>query len=174
MKERLKHYSYVALGELVSKEQEACTSYFGKPRGLWVSVEGDQDWREFCLSENFGSPEKWTEYDVILNRDAKVLWLRSATGLDEFTRRYGISDGVTLYGSLLHRSSIDWPTVAKEYQGIVIAPYQWSRRMDDFTGWYYGWDCASGCIWDASAIEKVVEVAKKMFGANRAEGGTEL
>jgi hypothetical protein len=21
--------------------------------------------------------------------------------------------------------------------------------------WYYGWDCASGCIWDTSVIERV-------------------
>lgn len=49
---------------------------------------------------------------------------------------------------------INWPMVADRYQGIVIAPYLWSRRMDGGL-WYYGWDCASGCIWDAAAVASV-------------------
>lgn len=26
-------------------------------------------------------------------------------------------------------------------------------RLDNRCTWYYGWDCASGCIWDKDAIE---------------------
>ena len=46
---------------------------------------------------------------------------------------------------------IDWPKVAERYDGIIIAPYQWSRRLDG-PMWYYGWDCASGCVWRARAV----------------------
>ncbi|QBI98814.1 hypothetical protein SEA_BOBBY_184 [Mycobacterium phage Bobby] len=48
---------------------------------------------------------------------------------------------------------IDWGKVAADYGGIIIAPYQWSRRMDPH--WYYTWDCASGCIWNLEAIESL-------------------
>jgi len=36
--------------------------------------------------------------------------------------------------------------VSKEYDGIEIAPYQWDARLSLI--WYYGWDVASGCIWN--------------------------
>jgi hypothetical protein len=29
--------------------------------------------------------------------------------------------------------------------------------VDDNCGWYYGWDCASGCIWDSAAVERVAQ-----------------
>lgn len=35
------------------------------------------------------------------------------------------------------------------------APYQWRRRNERGFSWYYGWDCASGCIWRASAIREI-------------------
>ena len=49
-----------------------------------------------------------------------------------------------------------WPGVAAEgWAGIEIAPYIWARRLDGPARWYYGWDAASGCIWDptAAAVE---------------------
>jgi len=50
---------------------------------------------------------------------------------------------------------IDWKKVAKEYNGIEIWPYQWKCGHDPKCFWYYSWDCASGCIWNARIIEKV-------------------
>ena len=41
----------------------------------------------------------------------------------------------------------DWKLIAQEFDGIEIAPYQWEIRMDYNFFWYYGWDCASGCLW---------------------------
>ena len=49
---------------------------------------------------------------------------------------------------------IDWSSTYKNYDGIVIAPYQWNCRYGDHI-WYYTWDCASGCIWNIDAIEKI-------------------
>lgn len=56
-------------------------------------------------------------------------------------------------------TAFDWIDVASRYSGIEIAPYQWKRRIHPSTFWYYTWDCASGCIWDLSAIKKF-EVAR--------------
>lgn len=64
--------------------------------------------------------------------------------IDSFTHRYGIPG---FFGSPM----INWPAVAIEYQGVIVAPYSWERR----NSWYYPWDCASGCIWDAAAIESI-------------------
>lgn len=52
--------------------------------------------------------------------------------------------------------SVNWPLIATRWDGIIIAPYQWSCRYDDRTFWYYGWDCASGCIWNLHAITDVI------------------
>lgn len=51
---------------------------------------------------------------------------------------------------------IRWPLVASLYDGILIPRYLWSIR---FRNWYYGWDCASGCVWntDVIRIESVEE-----------------
>lgn len=55
---------------------------------------------------------------------------------------------------------LDWLKVKQKYQGIIIAPYQWKCRMAQETKWYYGWDCASGCIWDLDCIDefKLIEI----------------
>jgi len=79
--------------------------------------------------------------------------LSSAADIDLFTERYG------KYNRLLavyeKGREIAWSLVADEYQGIVIAPYVWSRRLCYGANWYYSWDCASGCVWDASAVAGV-------------------
>ena len=54
------------------------------------------------------------------------------------------------------REDIDWAAVARCYQGIIIPTYHFEFRFDTHVSdWYYGWDCASGCIWDAGAIASV-------------------
>lgn len=40
---------------------------------------------------------------------------------------------------------MDWPAVQKRYAGLVVAPYLHERRH---VRWYYGWDVASGVLWD--------------------------
>ena len=51
---------------------------------------------------------------------------------------------------------IDWARVANNYTGIEICPHQYNMRYGH--DWYYGWDVASGCIWDPSAFVSVEEV----------------
>jgi hypothetical protein len=52
---------------------------------------------------------------------------------------------------------IDWPKVAEHYAGIEICPYLSNKRNDDDFFWYYGWDVASGCIWDQKGIEELIK-----------------
>jgi hypothetical protein len=49
-------------------------------------------------------------------------------------------------------SFIDWANVAKKYDGIEIVPYQTKARMNYNLLWYYGWDVASGCVWNLDTV----------------------
>lgn len=152
------HYSYEPLADIRSETQRpslgATTwSKFDKPDGLWVSVLGRHDWASWCRSEGFRATRRQAASRIHLRADAKVLRLSGADDLDAFTERYARD---VQWGS---RTWIDkvipWDRVAEDWQGIIIAPYVWSRRLHDRTEWYYGWDCASGCIWGAQAISEV-------------------
>jgi len=145
---RLIHYSKEPLTKVISKEQEADGWFqFTKPKGLWISVEGEDDWAEWCKAENFIDTTKQIANIVELSPEANVLWIKGTLEFDVFDERYG--------QRVEFGRNIDWPRVATEYQGLIIAPYLWDRRL---LNWYYGWDCASGCIWDAKAINKGVLV----------------
>lgn len=125
-----------------------------KPSGLWLSVEGPTDWREWCESENFGDIPNKVCGVVTLADSAKILRLRSPLAIRRFTDQYGCDPymGPLAGRTRFYSYGIDWKRVAEKHDGIIIAPYQWSLRMDHDTNWYYTWDCASGCIWDASAV----------------------
>lgn len=155
--QRLIHYSSKPLGKLWSiTSQPTPESHFDKPSGLWVSAEGENDWKEWCSSESFHTELLDIPNEIHLKPDANILWLRSGDQLDEFTKMYGRENPLAaLSPGLFREPCIDWSRVAQDYQGIVISPYQWSRRMERFTSWYYGWDCASGCIWNVEAIDEV-------------------
>jgi hypothetical protein len=136
--------------------RQAEPTSFGKPRGFWVSVAGESDWPSFCRSEDFGIDRLAVEHTVTLSPDSNVLRIDDAVGMREFHDRFAVvTDFERRHPSLAshQRLPIDWRAVAQVCDGIIIAPYQWSQRLD--MSWYYGWDCASGCIWNLSAIAAV-------------------
>jgi hypothetical protein len=52
-------------------------------------------------------------------------------------------------------TGIDWPAVAKDYDGIEIKynVHGWNKSI----GWYYVWDISSGCIWNVKD-EKIEQI----------------
>lgn len=130
---------------------------YNKPRGLWVTIPGDDDWPTWCAAENFGADRLTHVHEVVLVADANVLELTTPDALDEFSRDYGVD---VPWGPGYYDLCIDWVRVAREFAGIIIAPYQWGQRMS--LNWYYGWDVASGCIWDLTAIESVTLVSERV------------
>lgn len=110
-----------------------------KPHGFWVSV--DDDWRRWCESDGM---EEWIEHpEIHFSLETEpCLWLKTVEDLDRFTEEYAEPDGYY----------VDWRTVSMRYAGIIIAPYQWQRRLSLTVNWYYPWDCASACVWDLSVI----------------------
>lgn len=158
---KLIHHSKTNLFDIHSVEQGAdCNAnWVGKPRGLWVSV--DDAWQEWCSENDFGIGEY--KHEIVLKPDAKILRIETSEALHAFTKQYGKSNDMD--GALrLARHLIDWREVASRYHGIIIAPYQWSCRLSMETFWYYSWDCASGCIWNADAILEIVRKETKGDG----------
>lgn len=150
---QLSHFTNTPLTAVRSVEQKLADARhtFAKPDGLWISVDGDDDWPSWCERSDFGIGSR--RYRVSIAEQANILLIDTPLQLIQFTREFGLRSEFGLFVDY----AIDWRTVAARYHGIIIAPYHWSRRIDDRTRWYYGWDCASGCIWDADAIGSVTE-----------------
>jgi hypothetical protein len=151
---RLIHYSKEPLKSVYSiplAQQSERRSGLHKPRGLWVSVEGENDWKEWYEGEGWGLEGLACATEITLAPNANILRVEGEDALDRFHKEYSVVQ--YRYGDDLGvRTAITWPKVAKNFDGIVIAPYVYSRRLDEaVSDWYYGWDCASGCIWNADA-----------------------
>jgi hypothetical protein len=149
----LRHYSHRRLETVTPSIQRVPSHAFEKPVGLWVSVLGEDDWPSFCRAEGFGLSSLRVEHTIELADTAHILTLVGGSELDLFTHEYGIQ--------VRGDTAINWPEVAAQFQGIIIAPYAYSRRLNSLTNWYYGWDCASGCIWHPAAIASVSVIAEQ-------------
>lgn len=118
-----------------------------KPYGLWYAF-GDS-WIEWIKTE---MPDRLKEYYYKLEVDtSKILQISSPNELLDFTEEF---KDAKKYDSFY----IDWKKVAEKYSGIEINPYIWEMRMSDYTSWYYGWDVASGCVWDRKAVKKIEKI----------------
>lgn len=170
------HYSSKLIKKLRNTEQVVNYNYHTKPLGLWISIEDGNGWKECCDDENYNQRGFKHKYSLKLKKDSTILHLKTSTQIREFSEKYGITekdgyemlkesfdtlDEKTKQSAVAYfqtyfskrRDNIDWITVAEEYQGIIIAPYQFDCRLETETSWYYGWDCSSGCIWDVSCVE---------------------
>jgi hypothetical protein len=161
MTRRLIHYSNMPFADPIeSRDQHAVEDDSGysfyKPWGLWVSCEGDDDWKEWCEAEGFNIDRLACATEVILKPEARILRITTAQGIDDFEAEYHTPSDRE------HKifEHVDWGAVSDKYQGIIISPYQWDRRLTNHM-WYYSWDCASGCIWDAEAIDRLVPLTEK-------------
>lgn len=136
---------------------------FGKPHGLWFSVEDytdDQNWKTWCESEDFRLEHLKYKYRVGIRQNSDILLLSTPEEIVGFGLKYAGNDPYDFrktYASPYKTPYIywiKWDEIMEKHDGIIIAPYQWSCRMPSQTMWYYGWDCASGCVWNMSAIEE--------------------
>lgn len=154
---QLSHFSTKPVSTVQSVNQNSVADQ--KPRGFWLSVDGDDDWPSWCQSEQWGLASLVVHHRVILHDAAPVLHLTSVPEIDRFHDQYGEIPEYQL-GKSWAQKQIRWCRVAAEYQGIIISPYQWERRLDGPSHeWYYGWDCSSGCIWNSGAIRSIEVLA---------------
>ena len=128
-----------------------------KPNGFWVSIdEPDEDgesygWPVWCEAESFALDRLAVRHRVDILDTERLLWITTESDLIWFDKTFGRKGK--------YDREINWPLVADQFAGIVIAPYQWSQRFD--LHWYYGWDCASGAIWDASVVQKITVLQRQ-------------
>lgn len=118
-----------------------------KPSGLWLSDESEYGWKQWCTNEQWGLDG--LKHETKFQSDTKN-WLILDTNekLIEFTKQYSTK--------ILPIITIEWDKVTKEYGGIIITPYQRSLRLrSEVSSWYYGWDCASACVWDLSSLKVI-------------------
>lgn len=150
---RLLHYSRVEIHHLeIMPYNQNTYDWEGKiwqtkPVGLWLSL--NDDWKQWCLSENFMIEDLKYEYEVFLHNNANILYLHTPKELFSFTQKYPFK-----YESDRNTRWLDWNKVKEEYQGIIIPKYLCECRLSRKSSWYYGWDCASGCIWDITCIKE--------------------
>jgi hypothetical protein len=88
-------------------------------------------------------------YLIKLNK-SNILELRSEEDILAFGEKYAFGIGGSSFSASMY---IDWAKVSNDYAGVEICPYQYGLRMDGRTGWYYGWDVASGCVWDPAGVD---------------------
>lgn len=119
----------------------------GKPKAFWLSADAcPNSWKDWARGEDFHPENLRYRYSVRVDPNA-VLWIRTEKNLRGFGKEYSTPNPI----GFMHRM-IAWDRVARKYHGIVIAPYCWRLRLDPEFFWYYGWDCASGAIWDSRGI----------------------
>jgi len=132
-----------------------------KPNGLWYECQdgSSETWEEFCTVGLTSGYDKYdSTYNVILKDDGYyILHITDDHHFEKFAKMYSVNHPADPDGSKGLDKMIDWPKVAEHYSGIEICPYLSSKRMDDDAFWYYGWDVASGCIWNAQGVEELIK-----------------
>ncbi len=147
------HYSSSKIEQINSIVFNPKLKRYDKPQGLWITIDGEDDWVDWCLAESFNLDR--LKYKHFLEIDEiDLLILDSPIKIREFNREFGIKG--------TYEKAISWESVYENYGGILISPYQWSLRLDHSVFWYYSWDCASGCIWNTESI-KIISIEETQF-----------
>lgn len=161
------HFTNKLLRRFRNKKQKSDD----KPQGLWYGI--DFSWAEWCFAEEFDRVGTYI-YEIIVNEE-RILKINNLRQFDAFEKKYRQLPHYVKENNLLIKTlsdaglfdagdygfnffAIDYEEVAKEFGGIEINPYFYQRRLN--TKWYYTWDCASGCVWDRTAVNEVVLLAK--------------
>jgi len=127
-----------------------------KPKGIWYGL--DWSWHEWCEMEGFSQGKGKNNFEIdlhlqnilVIDTEEKMKYFAHKFGeVPEWRRKNNLGDV---------RDYIDWKKVSETYSGIEISPYQHKFRLDRNFFWYYGWDCASGCIWNLNAIKSVTQI----------------
>ena len=137
----------------------------GKPMGSWISVPGEWDWPSWCRAEEFSLANLAYCHTYELDT-TNVKMVSGLEQMIEFHREWGVEMEPLSGSPQYKRWNIRWADLSRQYAGIVISPYVWECRLgsvdslecvtNDISNWYYGWDCASGCIWTPEVL-RIIE-----------------
>lgn len=140
------HLSEVgSVEELIALLPQICRSPHGvalKPNGIWYQV--DDEWEKWIEGENW-APREYKHKYLVGTSKANILKLSTAEEVIEFQESYKarMYPEATIY-------NIDWGKVQGIWDGIEISPYfhELRSRVNVDMLWYYGWDVASGVVWN--------------------------
>jgi len=142
------------------KDMSLSQSIDNKPRGLWYAcgnewINFEKDTSDFHLHNQ---PQYLFKIEI---NPSAMFMIKNNQELDNFGDTYSCSwqQKYKDINAPPGRPFINWPEVAKKYGGIEICPYLGSRRRDPTQTWYYGWDVASGCIWNKNAIVNIKDIS---------------
>ena len=133
-----------------------CSHSSDKPKGLWYQI--DDSWEEWCkynMPQWLGTSSRGAYKTNIEIDKTNVLVIKTLEDFDNFHNKYRALN--IYYNKLVN---INWERVSEEYDGIEISDYFYERRLTGWCSWYYGWDLASGCIWNTNIIKVVGEPTK--------------
>ena len=121
-----------------------------KPSGLWISPATEDGWRAWREGKECGIPETEYVYRVDLSPDANLLVVKphEISRLHQRFPRRRMDKIMPFYP--YDEDHPSWETITEQFDGVLIPRYSWDHRLS--VNWYYGWDCASGCIWNLRAI----------------------
>lgn len=120
-----------------------------KPKGMWFSDDSDYGWPHWCKSEQFRLEFLECKKDFELSLE-RICVLSSYADIARFTHAYDLGKLGTIS---IEKFYMDWAKVREDYAGLLITPYVWKARFDFM--WFYGWDCASACVWDLSTLKEL-------------------
>jgi len=111
-----------------------------KPKGLWYACGGA--WLKRTI-EIYGYVFSEYIHEIKINPSNMIL-IQNDEQMDSFNSDFSTSGG------------INWEEVAKKYSGIEICRWLPKKHQPgEGYSWYYGWDVASGCIWDEDAARSI-------------------
>jgi len=108
-----------------------------KPNGFWYGF--GKEWISWAKSN---MPDWAGKYIYTVEVPNNVLKITSYDELLQFNEEYKAN-----------QFQIDWKRVVSKFDGIEIVPYQQKAKMNIDLIWYYGWDIASGCIWNLQNLK---------------------
>lgn len=117
---------------------------FTKPNGgLWASrVDAEYGWKDWCLSNEYGTEDLKESFTFSLKEDAKILTITNCDQLDKLPRNEKCT--------IMCRSwaCLDFERLSKEYDAIEVL------ISEDGQLYYkiYGWDCDSILIMNPEII----------------------
>lgn len=124
-----------------------------KPQGFWYGF--GSEWIDWCRAEMPDWVGKYV-YSVDIG-NANVFKINDNHNLSKFGRLWRGYLHPEIQEERMLVSMINWKEFVQEekYDGIEINPHQ--NYQDEKRGylhmWYYGWDVASGCVWNLNGVK---------------------
>lgn len=120
-----------------------------KPGGFWYGV--NLDWIRWLMDQGYEDDSSWMHpflYEIEID-ESRVLKIATQQEFADLNRDYDQRADWIGYGK---HHVLDWVRLKQGFAGLEISPYRHEvmGSLDCF--WYHGWDCASGVVWDVSAI----------------------